>query len=292
MRKGDMSEEATNKLMQFLSYYPDHDSISLAEERTSFKVTEVHNKGFSIIETRIASVEMSAFMGARMRSLYVTHHPVDMLTQEYLDGFLRAAFLLLYRYSYVDPGYRRQSYLAPQYFSLICKAFNRPSIDLEAFASAFNTTCPSYCSLFPDVEADFGSRGSFFEIQSLKETDYLVQLSPPRISDITKRAVEHAIHLLEQSQSDSQPHYIITLTPASWQDINEILTESEFFIWKNETRSGDKIEYREVIEGHGKLYPMPTVCVLSNKVGTELDAITSQILHSAFSGGDQHKRRR
>lgn len=39
----------------------------------------------------------------------------------------------------------------------------RLSTQLECFASPLNCRWPSYCSMFPDTDAPFGSRGDFFQ---------------------------------------------------------------------------------------------------------------------------------
>lgn len=49
-------------------------------------------------------------------------------------------------------------------------------VSVECFASPFNTSCPSYCSAFPDVDCFFGSIGSFFDCRFLEGT---FEANPP-----------------------------------------------------------------------------------------------------------------
>lgn len=295
LRHNDMGEASTNLLMERLSDNPQlldegvgttiasTRAVDISTSSALFKITESNQRDSVMLETRVGSVELSDIMAARLRSLYVNHHNFNLLTPTYLSNFSRSTFLLLLRYSYVDPGFKRQGYLAPQYFEAISRAFNAP-IDLEAFAAAFNTTVPTYCSLFPDVESPFGSIGSFFDLQSLGDM-HLIQVSPPRIGSITKQAIEHCIQLLRETTSTSYPYYIITLTPQAWPDINDLIETSGYSIWVNRSRKGDTIEYHDVIKNKPNRYPMPRVSVLSNIAlsGGLLDTRTSQILHSVFS---------
>lgn len=276
LRHNDMGEAVTNRLMEQISENPD--ILRIKEEdsdQETFEIKEFNQRGTVILQTRIGSIEMSDSMAIRLRSLYVTQNPILMLTPEELSGFSRAAFLLLYRYSYVDPGFRRQGYLAPKYFEDISRAFGR-KIDLEGFASAFNTTIPRYCSLFPDIEAHFGSLGSFFDLDYSRDL-HLIQVSPPRIGSITSQAIRHSIKLLEEAEGDLS---IITLTPFAWTDVSKLIEDSGFEVWHNIVKPGDKIDYHDVVRNTATRYPMPRVTVLSKQ---ELSPETSRLLHESFS---------
>lgn len=291
LRGNDANGEAvTNRLMEQLSdnpqiLYRDRETVIAItpEPLKPFVCTEQYHRDGITLRCSIGTKEMSPTMASRLRSLYVSQHPIRHLTPEYLGDFSRSAFMLLYRYSYIDPGFRRQGYLAPKYFDAIWDAFGRP-VDLESFAAAFNTTAPSYCSLFPDVERPFGSRGSFFDLKSLGVEDQLIQVSPPRVGRITMQAVEHSIRLLKDS-SDVVVRYFVLLTPTAWPDIGEAIEKSGFLVWSNRTKRGDTIEYNDVVKNESTRFPMPRVSVMSNR-SLPLDDRTSNVLHEAFSNMD------
>jgi hypothetical protein len=284
LRKGDMSETATNILMEKLS-----DNANLLDEIASpptpredalpFQVRETTQGNLVKLTTRIGVAEMSDVMQARLRSLYVNLHSIDLLTPSYLADFSRAAFLLLYRYSYTDPGLKRQGFLGPRSFEAISKAFDAP-IDLEAFAAAFNTTVPRYCSLFPDVESPFGSLGSFFDLAQLGD-NHLVQVSPPRIGVITMAAVEHCVALLKREKANRSAYHMVLLTPLAWDDVNRALDNSGLVVWKNRVKRGDQIEYYDVVRNTPSRFPHPRVTILSNVVS--LPAETARLMHLSFS---------
>lgn len=284
LRHSDMGEQATNKLMEQLSDDPDllDSEIDMVDDGSEpFEIRESNQRGTVVLQTRIGTLDMSDVMAARLRTLYVTHNPVELLVPEFLNQFSRAAFLLLHRYSYVDPGYKRQGFLGPRYFEAISRAFRMP-IDLECFASAINTTVPTYCSLFPDVESPFGSLGSFFDLKDLGEAQ-LLQISPPRVGSVTTQAVEHSVKLL-RSSDQGIPRYLLLLTPAAWQDVSKLIDESGMCVWHNNTKRGDMIEYYDVVRNQPTRYPMPRVSVLSNRDRDDpVIKRAGPILHSIFS---------
>lgn len=284
LRHSDMGEQATNRLMEQLSDDPDllDSTVDMVDDGSEpFEIRETNQRGIVVLQTRIGTLDMSDIMAARLRTLYVTHNPPDLVTPEYLSKFSRAAFLLLHRYSYVDPGYKRQGFLGPRYFEAISRAFKMP-IDLECFSSAINTTVPTYCSLFPDVEAPFGSLGSFFDLKDLGDAQ-LCQCSPPRIGIITQQAVEHAVKLL-RSSSQELSRYIITLTPFAWTDVSKSIDESGMCVWHNSTKRGDTIEYFDVVRNQPTKFPMPRVSILSNRDRDDpVIKKAGPALHSIFS---------
>lgn len=284
LRHSDMGEQATNKLMEQLSDDPDllDSEIDMIDDGSEpFEIREFNQRGTVVLQTRIGALDMSDVMAARLRTLYVTHHPPQFISPAYLNSFSRAAFLLLHRYSYVDPGYKRQGFLGPHYFEAISRAFKMP-IDLEGFASAINTTVPNYCSLFPDVEAPFGSLGSFFDLKDLGDMQ-LIQVSPPRLGMVTRQAMEHSIKLLKSSYQGIG-RWIVTLTPAAWQDVTKLIDDSGLCVWHNNTKRGDMIEYYDVIRNQPTRYPMPRVSVLSNRESDDpVMKKASAGLHAAFT---------
>ena len=79
------------------------------------------------------------------------------LEKELYDDYI---FCLLFRYSYMDADNQQ---LAIIY--IIKDMFKSYGVNFELFGSGINTICDNYCSLFYDIESNFGSNGSFFDIQ-------------------------------------------------------------------------------------------------------------------------------
>jgi hypothetical protein len=66
----------------------------------------------------------------------------------------------------------------------------------EAFAAPVNCYYLHYNSAFPDVDAFFGSLGSFFDFQPLGGC---FQLGTPNVEDVMDKAAEHVLRLLEKA---------------------------------------------------------------------------------------------
>ena len=60
---------------------------------------------------------------------------------------------------------------------------------LEMFAGAINSNLPDYCSLFPDLESEFGSKGSVFQYKGITKFDLLV-CNPPYYNNVMAEAAK------------------------------------------------------------------------------------------------------
>jgi hypothetical protein len=60
---------------------------------------------------------------------------------------------------------------------------------LEMFAGAINSNLPDYCSLFPDLEHEFGSKGSVFQYKGITKFDLLV-CNPPYYNNVMTEAAK------------------------------------------------------------------------------------------------------
>lgn len=74
--------------------------------------------------------------------------------------------------------------------------------DIEGMASAFNSQLllvggTEFCSLFPDVEADFGSVGSFFDYNF---ADRRCVVHPPRIEKLVEKTIKFCARQLRTRQ--------------------------------------------------------------------------------------------
>lgn len=255
--------QITNELMIELSKTP----INTGErgKKISFEVAIKRNPeysrddGLSLISTRIGGISVTNFTLNRLRILYIKNGLE--LVDDQNDDFLRRVFLVLYRYSYVDPHYNRQSYMALKYFKAIHSTFGR--LDLECFAASFNATVPKFCALFEDVERKFGCVGNFFDYKFGKE-DIVIQVNPPQIGDITSAAVDKCVNTLTSEKSIER--YFILSTDPTWSDVTDKLEKSKFIVWQNKPQ-GITITYVSPLNGRSYEWRMPLVTILSNSGG-------------------------
>lgn len=97
---------------------------------------------------------------------------------------------------------------------------------LEAFATAFNHFFPNYCSAFPDLEACFGSQGSFFALPLPAWTRFkTIYINPSLDENIINNAIHRTLaHVdnmkrktpTENEAAENTPRQIIHLTLPNW----------------------------------------------------------------------------
>jgi hypothetical protein len=114
---------------------------------------------------------------------------------------LQAAFALQLRYAYLDLSNHG-----------LARVYDGPKeAATEGFANPFNRYYDSYCSFFPDLEARFGSKGSFFDQQSFSTP--VVQINPPFDEQLISTAAEHVYKLLTAGATNS-----FVFTVPNWTD--------------------------------------------------------------------------
>jgi Phosphorylated CTD interacting factor 1 WW domain len=98
---------------------------------------------------------------------------------------------------------------------------------VEGFASAFNHFFDAYCSAFPDLEACFGSRGSFFNADL--SSDNLVFCNPPFDVSVMKCMITKVLNLLNKAVANNYDQSF-KLTFPHWRDMKELawLSRVEF----------------------------------------------------------------
>uniref|UniRef100_A0A6U0SUF3 PCIF1 WW domain-containing protein n=1 Tax=Eucampia antarctica TaxID=49252 RepID=A0A6U0SUF3_9STRA len=152
----------------------------------------------------------------QVQKIYKTHF--DMLSKYYreyssgtdpeLKHMLTRTFVLLCRYDLIgDMKNGCNTSLPPQAFETLTKHFG---VTHECFASPMNHACPSYNSIFPDIDRYFGSLGSFFDFVP-KEGSF--ELDIPFNSASAKMILDHILGLLYQSDSDKHPLSFIIIVP-------------------------------------------------------------------------------
>jgi len=103
----------------------------------------------------------------------------------------------------------------------------------ECFASPLNCYLPRYCSAFPDVDAFFGSLGSFFDLEaSAFRGTY--ECNPPFTSELMLACVKHCVRACERADeldaaaeaaggTGDGPLTFVVFTPA-WTDDEYVAT--------------------------------------------------------------------
>jgi phosphorylated CTD-interacting factor 1 len=106
-------------------------------------------------------------------------------------SFEAAAWRLLHRYEALfGPGGGGGGWQLATPPAAMAVLRDRLGVGCEGFASPLNRSAllPAYCSAFPDTDACFGSRGSFFG-QAFPPGSY--QVGPPYDEQLMQRAVDH-----------------------------------------------------------------------------------------------------
>lgn len=165
-------------------------------------------------ETQGSMVVLSIDAGPSLR-IHCSH--LDKLKRFYQHKtpfveklFLERVFCMLQRYETLSGGSSGyQGALPDHVFVEMQRSFG---IACECFASPLNCFFPSFCSAFTDVDAPFGSHGSFFHFYP---TTGSFESNPPFVDLIMTRNVEHIHHLLAAS---AKPLSFLIVVPA-WDDV-------------------------------------------------------------------------
>jgi hypothetical protein len=112
--------------------------------------------------------------------------------------------------------------LTTEYYKYLYKNYNLRN---EGFASILNTKAIYYddchfCSLFPDIEKEYGSLGSFFNVE-LYDYDGIWTINPPFTETLIIQTLERVINQMEKASEKEKILTIFLFLPC-WEDlINE-----------------------------------------------------------------------
>lgn len=271
IRNGDINEESTSNLMEKIN--SDGMEINLnihnnPDYNFGIKISVYNDK--ILLKTFIGETYVTPIAMSRLEALYMNHNKTMSVDQKYIKTFFKASFLLLFRYSYIDPGMHRQGFLVDRITKSINRCFGGMNIDMEAFSSALNSKTFSYCSLMSDVESPFGSRGSFFDQKSLRKTDKLILVNPPRIGSVIIMTINHLEKLLKE-KGDSLT-YAVLLVPYKWPDVLKMIKDTGLVVAQmipRIKRIGPKVdfpmfEYEIPDKNETSFFPAPAITILSN----------------------------
>lgn len=108
---------------------------------------------------------------------------LNMLSPKHHDNLDMYVISLLKRYEYFSTERFGITLSANEIYDFI-KISGYEDNTLEAFAGSLNSNLKNYCSLFPDIESYFGSKGSFFKYP-LDKCEYNIIISnPPYITSV------------------------------------------------------------------------------------------------------------
>jgi hypothetical protein len=109
---------------------------------------------------------------------------------------------------------------------------------IEGFGSAFNHYFNMYYSAFPDLEACFGSKGSFFN--ATIPAGYLTVCNPPFDASVMKCMIAKVLDILQTASEHGQNRSFL-LTLPDWRDMSELtsLKTNKFCI-----------EYKQIPQAH------------------------------------------
>jgi phosphorylated CTD-interacting factor 1 len=133
-------------------------------------------------------------------------------------------FTMLLRYRSLQ-GDGFQAAIGPPVWTALRKF---ASVACEGFASPLNAYLPAFCSGFADVDACFGSRGSFFGFKPLGGS---FAANPPFVHSTMDAAAEHMISLLQaatEAPGDHALSFIVILPGWTESAAFTALSESPF----------------------------------------------------------------
>ena len=146
------------------------------------------------------ALQLSEERLALLRGRYAAASRMDDEAHEGSPRFRRALMALLLRYQSLDGGGFQCALPAPV-FACLRREWG---VTTEGFASPLNSTLDCFCSAFPDVDAQFGSRGSFFHpcIQPAEEgVGGSFALNPPFSVELYDALFERCDELLTAAEA-------------------------------------------------------------------------------------------
>eukprot|EP00918_Siedleckia_nematoides_P030864 GHVU01066846.1.p1 GENE.GHVU01066846.1~~GHVU01066846.1.p1 ORF type:complete len:245 (+),score=45.35 GHVU01066846.1:336-1070(+) len=146
-------------------------------------------------------------------------------------GCLQALWTLLYRYQTLCGSSGREGsgwHLAtpPEVFKAATEAFQ---VTHECFASPFNCTPPnSFCSVFKDTDAAFGSAGSFFRMSFKGGGSF--ECGPPYDVGVISRVADVLLRELRRAeQADEALSFFVVVPHWSCSGLQRLRRSRAFF---------------------------------------------------------------
>ncbi|EPT27207.1 phosphorylated CTD-interacting factor 1 [Toxoplasma gondii TgCatPRC2] len=205
--------------------------------------------------------------------------------------FASAVFALLCRYHSIcgcqNQGKGLQYAVPPNVLDVLRDDLK---VNCELFASPFNVHFDNYCSIFPDVDVMFGSRGSFFD-PSFQLLEGSFEANPPFDEVLMARMVQRLLSWLKKSEERQRESLPLSFC-LSLPDWSNGPSEFMYLLKKSEY-----LRYSEVIPEGKHVYlngfqhfchtcdlEVPAVCgtffaVLQNEAGTKAWPVTDTFIN-------------
>lgn len=161
--------------MPNIDYHPDKELIMLRYQNDTVTVNGVHMQ--------------------KLEQLY----RYNCFDDKKFELFLPRVWCLLKRYSTflgqvtIQSGHKTQASLPGTVFECLNKHFG---VTFECFASPLNCYFRQYCSMFPDTDSYFGSRGTILDLKAVSGS---FQAHPPYCEELMDASITHFEHLLADS---------------------------------------------------------------------------------------------
>jgi len=129
------------------------------------------------------------------------------------SDFDQSVFCVLARY-YALLGHGYQAALCGNAFDVLQK---RLCVTFECFASPLNCRHELYCSVFPDIDAAFGSVGSFFDANAFNPTSGSFEANPPFFPKVMSAMARRIDVLLDRARGKEAPLSFVVIIPG-WKE--------------------------------------------------------------------------
>lgn len=201
----NLTERFNNAIMELRNIYPTiNENKYKIYNKTDWYYIDVINSKYKLAQCK----PLHKNLYQKLQSFY-TGDP-NMLTSFIIS--------IIIRYETLESG-NLQLAVNPQFYQKL----KRYGFAHELFASIFNCYFNSYCSLFPDLEQHFGSKGNFNDFEIISG---LYVANPPFDEEVAKNMANKLVSILK-----SQTNYIgILITLPAWDNFEalSILEKSTF----------------------------------------------------------------
>ncbi|CAK9035232.1 unnamed protein product [Durusdinium trenchii] len=283
-------------------------ALQTIHQKLAAEIGEVTDVSVDVEETaKMVRLELRGSLPESMEGKLPRRHEIHAehwqklkrLYKEDLKDFPEKCWMLLMRYRALfgphDEGAGWHMALTPSVFEALQQELK---VTHELFASPLNCTLPSYCSLFKDTDAAFGSSGSFFHFGKSLPAPGSFECNPPFEDGLMLKAVNCILQSLHQEVKPLSIALILPIWPGSPAMISAL--KSSFCRGSIEIRGSSHcyLNGRQhyckpnhmllcQAEARGSL-----LVVLQNSAGTQLWPLTSAALQRLQDAWQPAKRQK